>query len=102
MFEPQRAVFCAAIAWRAKGNAEPLHGPLKFLGAEEGPHLGLGHVDQADRGLVLVSARASSRVFRHCENAAGDDQIIGAAGTEAAEVACAAVVAVVEVARRSR
>ncbi len=50
--------------------------------------------------LILIRAGARARVLGDRQDAAGDNEIIGAARAEAAEVAGAAVVAIVEVTRR--
>src|SRR5437016_3740341 len=92
MLKPERAIVGLAITGGAEIEADALDDALDVLGAEEGPHLGLGHVDEADRRLVLVGAGASARVFGSREDAAGDDEVVGAARAEAAEVSRAAVV----------
>src|SRR5262249_12406890 len=92
MFEPERAVISFAVAGCAEVDAYPAHGASHIFIAEVGPHLVVWHRNQGQRRLVLVAASAGARVIRSGQNAAGDDQVVGAAGAEAAEVAGAAVV----------
>src|SRR5262249_12989515 len=92
MFEPERAVGGFAVARCAEIDADPPDGAADILITKIGPHLVARHGDQGQRCLVLVGTSASARVVGSGQDAAGDDQVVGAAGTEAAEVAGAAVV----------
>src|SRR5437016_3824737 len=90
--QPEGAVVGLASAGSAEVNAQAFDVALQFLAAGEGPRLGVGHVDKCDGRLILIGARAGAGVFRGREDAAGDDEIVGARGAEATEVAGAAVV----------
>ncbi len=92
--QPQRSVLRAAIAGSTEVDAHPLDSARSRLVRAKlvrRPRFQVGHVDQRQRGLVLVAAGAGPRVVGSVQHAVGGDQVRGAARLETSEVAGAAV-----------
>src|SRR5690242_10048492 len=91
VLEPEGAIVGEAVAGCAEVNSDAAD--VGFAGggvAHEGPHLDLCIGNQGEGSLDLVAARTRAGVIRGAENAAGDDQVIGATGAEAAKISGAA------------
>ena len=89
MLEPQQTVDIATVAGGAEVDAD-IFDPFPFgfhrSGRIDAPQFDLGHVDQRQRGLILVGTTARAGVIGRVEDAAGDHQIGGASRFEPAEV----------------
>src|SRR6185436_2054576 len=66
------------------------------------PEFELRHVDESERGLVLVGTSAGPRIVWCVEDPVGRDEVGAAAGFESAKIARAAVCFQIVVARRTR